>query len=578
MKVKFSLSSKCLFWLSMPIFIGLTAVGKLSFPSAALITVLLPALHITFSMGWCLAIWVAIVAWSSKAVAGNQLGLMAGKFFHDLAYSRSLTLSYRLLGDYLELADTGGPLAPPPTLGERSSPIKVAVIRTGKSTGERFATLPPVFLTKGVAKRGDPHVVLDAKMRYQTFMGFGGSFTESSADTLLMMSPANQELILNAYFDPKTGLGYNMGRLHMNSCDFSRGNWSCVEQAGDTELKTFSIEQYRYSMIPMIKRAQKIAPEPLTLFASPWSPPAWMKDTGRMTTGGQLLPQYRQAWANFFVRFAKELHKEGVDLWGFTVQNEPHAATPWENCLYNNEEERDFVRDFLGPALNASGMDLKLMVWDHNRDDMFSRAKAVYDDPEAEKYVWGVGYHWYGDPKHEVWPAREGMVLNDNLQRVHELRPDRHIWMTEACQEFGPRIGDWHQAERYGEALIRDFNRWLEAWIDWNLILNAKGGPNHVGNFVSAPIIADVARDKVLFLSIFYYIGHFSRYVKPGAVKIGAVANRDLIEVTAFENPDGSVVAVAMNQQDWDIGFWLQFSEFTQWVNMPSHSITTFIL
>uniref|UniRef100_A0A7S1WHZ0 Glucosylceramidase n=1 Tax=Alexandrium catenella TaxID=2925 RepID=A0A7S1WHZ0_ALECA len=578
MKVQFSLSSKWLCRFSIPIFLALTVVGKVSFPTAALITVLLPALHINFSMGWCLTIWVAFVVWAANGIAGNQLGIMAGKFIGDMAYSRSLTLHYRFFGDFVQLADLGAPLAPPPVIGERNSPIKVAVIRSGKTTGERLTVLQPMFLSKGVAKRGDAHVLLDTKMRYQTFAGFGGSFTESSADVLLKMSPANQELIMNAYFNTETGLGYNLGRLHMNSCDFSRGNWSCVDKAGDTELKTFSIDRYKYSMIPMVKRAQALAKEPLTLFASPWSPPAWMKDTGRMLSGGKLMPQYREPWANFYVRFARELKKEGVSLWGFTVQNEPHAETPWENCLYNNEEERDFVRDYLGPALNASGMDLKLMVWDHNRDDMFSRAKAVYNDPEAEKYVWGVGYHWYGDPNHEVWPPREGMVLNDNLQRVHELRPDKHIWMTEACQEFGPRIGDWRHAERYGEALIRDFNRWLEAWIDWNLILEANGGPNHVNNFVSAPIIADSERGKVLFLSIYYYIGHFSRYIKPGAVRIAAVANRDKIEVTAFQNPDGSVVAVAMNQQDWDIGFWLQFEQHTQWVSLPSHSMTTFIL
>jgi len=576
--VSFAVTGRWLGWLCFPIFLGLMGLCKLSFPSAAIITVVLPALHVTFSMGWLRAILVALVVWASNAAAQHPLGPMAGKVIRDMAYSRSLSLAYKYLGGFVDFADAGGELDPPPPVGERREQIKVVRLRSGKYTGERLVQLEPIFLTKGVAKSGDPAVILDAKMRYQTFMGFGGSFTESSADLLLKMSPANQELIMNAYFNTKTGLGYNIGRLHMNSCDFSQGNWSCVSQDGDAELKSFSIERYKYSMIPMVKRAQAIAGAPLTLFASPWSPPGWMKDTGRMLSGGRLLPQFRAPWANFYVRFARELQNEGVDLWGFTVQNEPHASTPWENCLYTHEEERDFVRDFLGPALNASGMDLKLMVWDHNRDDMFARAKAVYDDPEADKYVWGVGYHWYGDPKHEVWPAREGMVLNDNLLRVHELRPAKHIWMTEACQEFGPRIGDWRHAERYGEALIRDFNRWLEAWVDWNLILDADGGPNHVSNLVSAPVIADSKRDKVLFLSIFYYIGHFSRYIKPGAVRIAAAANRDLIEVTAFQNPDGSIVAVAMNQQDWPIGFWLEFEQHHQWVWLPQHSMTTFIL
>jgi len=576
MRVKFSFSGRSKRLLAFLIVVGLLLAGCLSFPAAVLVAVLLPAVEAHLSLGWCWAIVVAFLTYNARQAADNQMGIMAGKFFRDIIYSRSLTLRYRLLGDFLDLADAGAPLNPPLEVGERTMPIKVHAVRTGKYTGERLASLQPLFLVKGTPKLGDAHVVVDTKMRYQTFKGFGGSFTESSADVLLQMSPANQELIMNACFNAQTGLGYTMGRLHMNSCDFSRGNWSCVDKPGDTELKTFSIDRYEHSIIPMIKRAQALASEPITLVASPWSPPAWMKDTGKMLTGGVLLPEYRQAWANFYVRFAQELRTQGVDIWGFTVQNEPHASTPWENCIYTNEAERDFVRDFLGPALNSSGLDLKLLVWDHNRDDMFSRAKAIYDDPEAAKYVWGVGYHWYGDPEHEAWPAKEGMVMNDNLLRVHELRPEKHIWMTEACQEFGPRIGDWRHAERYGEALIRDFTRWLEAWIDWNLLLNEKGGPNHVDNLVSAPILADTSRDKVLFLSIFYYIGHFSRYIKPGAVRIAAVANRDRIEVTGFQNPDGTIVVIAMNQQDYEIDFWLAFEQYNQRVRMPKHTITTF--
>jgi len=392
------------------------------------------------------------------------------------------------------------------------------------------------------------------------------------------MSPRNQELVLDAYFDEATGLGFKVGRLHIGSCDFSRGNWSCAEEPGDEELKSFSIERYDKSILPMIRRAQEIAGSQLLLMASPWSPPRWMKDTGEMLKGGKLLPQYRKAWAKHYVKFAKAFEAAGVPLWSMTVQNEPHASTPWENCLYTHDEERDFVRDFLGPALRESGLDVKLLVWDHNRDDMFVRAKTVYSDPEAEQFVWGVAYHWYGDPRYEMWPAREGQVLYDNVRRVHELRPDKHIVMSEACQEFGPRLGDWKVGERYGEAIIRDLNNWLEAWIDWNLILDASGGPNHVNNFVSAPIIVDLARDKVLFHTNFYYMGHFSRFIKPGARRILASSNRDALEVTAFANPDGSLAAVVMNQGDFDVNFWLEVAGEVTKAEAPKHSISTFLL
>eukprot|EP00438_Fugacium_kawagutii_P000348 Skav204709 [mRNA] locus=scaffold3332:148085:165810:- [translate_table: standard] len=165
----------------------------------------------------------------------------------------------------------------------------------------------------------------------------------------------------------------------------------------------------------------------------------------------------RPVWAKFYVRFAELMKKKGVSLWGFTVQNEPDGQTPWENCLYSPQEERDFIRDHLGPELEKSGLDLKLIAWDHNRDDLFLRAHTIYSDPEASKYVWGMGWHWYGDPRYEWWPDPAGQSCFDNVRKTHELRP-----------------------ENLGVAAK-----------DWNFLLNKDGGPNHVGNVCSAPILAD---------------------------------------------------------------------------------------
>eukprot|EP00928_Gymnodinium_smaydae_P003713 TRINITY_DN11311_c0_g1_i3.p1 TRINITY_DN11311_c0_g1~~TRINITY_DN11311_c0_g1_i3.p1 ORF type:complete len:588 (-),score=97.00 TRINITY_DN11311_c0_g1_i3:215-1762(-) len=504
---------------------------------------------------------------------------MVAKFAVGIVRSRIEILMFRIFGGIVDFADSS---ASAPLL-EGPGPMKVSVVRTSKHSGERFCALPPLDLEVSPLPEGAPAVVLDASMQFQTFLGFGGSFTESSANVLQSLSPSNQERVIQSYFDRRSGLGYRLGRLHMNSCDFSTGNWSCAETPDDHDLKHFTIDRYRKAILPMIERASKVAGEALTLIASPWSPPRWMKDTGKMCFGGRLKSECRAAWAKHYVRFAEEMQKAGVKLWGFTVQNEPLATTPWENCLYAHEEERDFVRDFLGPALEQSDLDLKLLVWDHNRDDMYARARAIFSDPIASKYVWGTGYHWYGDPRHEAWPPREGMVCFDNLQRVHELRPDKHIIMTEACQELGPKIGDWSLGERYGEAIIRDLNNWLEGWIDWNLLLDVTGGPNHVQNLVSAPIIADVARDKILFLSSFFYIGHFSRHIQPGARRISAASNRDALEVVAFANPDGCVVAIVMNRRDHDIDFYLQNSvagakaeNLVTSASAPARSISTF--
>lgn len=364
----------------------------------------------------------------------------------------------------------------------------------------------------------------------------------------------------------------------MNSCDFSAGNWSCCDEKDDT-LAGFSIERYETHVLPMVHRAMEIAGGKLWMLASPWSPPAWMKDTGRMCNGGKLRPEWRKAWAMHYVRFAQALESEGVPLAAFTVQNEPEATTPWENCFFSAEDERDFVRDFLGPALEAAGLkDLRIIVHDHNRDTLFVRARTIFSDPAAARFIWGVAFHWYGDPRFEWWPDPAGQACFDNVRRVHELRPETHLIMSEACQEMGPKLGDWQVGERYAESIIKDLNNWTEAWIDWNLLLNAEGGPNHAGNHCSAPLIADVENEELLYQPAFFYIGHFSRHIQPGAERLLCASTRDALEVTAFANPDGSVVVVVMNQTDNPIKFWLDTGhEACVRTSAPAHSITTYI-
>jgi len=482
---------------------------------------------------------------------------------------------YRALGSHHQFADETLHLQPVPDTASAAESIQVW--RTASGTDERLTEVTPLRFAPGLAPGGQPAVVIDAGVKYQTFMGFGGSFTESSAELFMDLAEAQQKTLLEAYFSKEAGLGYRLGRLHMNSCDFSHGHWSCDDVPGDLELLHFNISRYEVAILPLVRRAQEEAGEKLDLLISPWSPPGWMKREGRMHWGGTLRPEYREVWAKFYVRFAEEMEKRGLTPWGFTVQNEPAAVTPWENCLYSAEEERDFVRDHLGPALHNAYPEMKLLVWDHNRDDMFLRAQTIYADEAAAKHVWGVGYHWYGDPRYEFWPPLEGMVCFNNLQKVHDLRPDKHIIMTEACQEMGPLIGSWDLGERYGESIIQDLNSHLEAWIDWNLLLNEEGGPNHVWNHVSAPVIVDTVRKKLLFLSSYYYIGHFSRFIVPGSVRLLSASNRDSLQSTAFMTPSGKIVVVVMNQESSPIEFYLQHAGQHARAEMPAHSISTFM-
>jgi glucosylceramidase len=409
-------------------------------------------------------------------------------------------------------------------------------------------------------------VWVDSTKRFQTHLGFGGAFTESAAVVWANLGERQRAHVLKDYFDPETGHGYNLCRVHINSCDFSLGNYAHLERFGDTALESFSIERDRKTLIPFIRAAQRVAQNTLLLLASPWSPPAWMKDNGEMNHGGKLLPQYRHVWAQCYVRFIQEYAREGIAIWGVTVQNEPAANQRWDSCLYSAEEERDFVAQCLGPALHAADLaHVKIIVWDHNRDEMVERANTVFTDPKASQYVWGTGFHWYGENHF------------DHVQRVHDAWPEKHLLFTEGCQEGGPHHGSWEVGERYGHSIINDLNRWTEGWIDWNLLLDDVGGPNHVGNLCSAPMLLDAAQETAVPQSAYYYLGHFARFIRPGAQRVQCAATREALECTAFAAPDGTVATVVMNRTKESIALCLKVDGSSYPVELPGRGIATFL-
>ena len=402
---------------------------------------------------------------------------------------------------------------------------------------------------------------------FQEIEGFGGAFTESAACVWKGLDESAQADVLRAYFSRSSGHGYTLCRLHMNSCDFSLGNYAHAEVPDDHTLEHFSIERDRQALLPFIQAAQRMADTSLKLLASPWSPPAWMKSNGQMNAGGTLLPQYRATWAQCFVKFIQAYAKEGVDVWGVTVQNEPMAVQRWDSCIYSAEAERDFVRDHLGPALADAGLGhVRIVIWDHNRDAMVERASVVLSDPEAARYVWGTGFHWYVEDHF------------DHVQLVHDAWPDKKLLFTEGCQEGGPHSGEWAVGERYARSMLNDLNRWTCGWIDWNLLLDAQGGPNHVGNYCSAPLLADTQKERVLEQPVYAYIGHFSRFILPGAHRILSAATRQVLECTAFRNPDGSVVVVVMNRSEEPQDFHVNVRGLQWPVQLPARAIASLLL
>jgi glucosylceramidase len=384
--------------------------------------------------------------------------------------------------------------------------------------------------------------------------------------TFYKLPVEKQAEVLRAYFDPTTGHGYTLCRTHINSCDFSAGNYAYDEVEDDHELTHFSIDRDQRDLIPMIRDAFQIAGVTIKLLATPWSPPAWMKTNGKMIQGGKVKPECRETWANYYCRYIREYERENIPIWGLSVQNEVEATQTWESCLYSPDEERDFVRDYLGPALHREGLtDIRLLVFDHNRDHMLNHASVIYDDPLAAQYVWGTAFHWYvGD-----W--------FDNVQRLHNAYPEKHLLFTEGCQEGGPHLGEWALGERYAKSMINDLNHWTVGWIDWNMVLDETGGPNHAGNYCSSPIMIDTQSCEILYQSSYYYIGHFSRYIRPGAKRILCTSDSDALETTAFLNPDGQIAVVILNRTSQTVSFVLRFEDLAGAIESPPNSIATLL-
>lgn len=440
--------------------------------------------------------------------------------------------------------------------------MKIERVLTAKETESKFQK--DHFENKNIHTNNK--IIIDEDITYQSILGFGGAFSEAACYSLAQLSSSNRNKILNAYFDKENGLGYNLGRISINSCDFSLENYDYVKE-NDNSLKTFDISREEKWVIPTIKDAVKIRGKEIKLLASPWSPPAWMKTNKKMVNGGKLLDKYKKTWADYYIKFINEYKKRDLDIWGVTVQNEPAAVQVWESCIYTAEEERDFVKNYLGPAFINNGLkDKKIIVWDHNRDKVIKRATTILSDKKAAEYIWGTGIHWYISEEFK------------NLSEVHNRFPDKHLLFTEGTQEGGLHLGSWKTGERYARNIIGDLNNWVEGYIDWNLVLNEKGGPNHVGNYCDAPVIADAKNDQVIFNSSFYYIGHFSKYIKEHAVRINSKHNIKNLQLTAFKNPDGSIIIVILNETEQKKYFELKYNHTSIKNEAPKRSIQTIII
>nr|WP_242158045.1 glycoside hydrolase family 30 protein [Aestuariivivens sediminis] len=417
-------------------------------------------------------------------------------------------------------------------------------------------------------KKADEKVVLklNPEKTFQTITGFGGAFTESSAYLLNNLSKENRKKIIDAYFS-ESGAHYSLTRTHMNSCDFSLKNYSYTPIEGDKNLDHFTIEEDKNDLIPFIKDALAASTDGFKIFASPWTAAPWMKDNNSWV-GGKLRPEYYDTWALFFSKYADAYKSEGIDIWGFTVENEPLGnGNNWESMHFTPEEMTNFVVNHLGPKLEAEGKaDLKILGYDQNREHLKEWVDSQYKNEETSKYFDGTAIHWYASTFH---------YFPEALQYAHHKAPDKFLIQSEACVDaqvpvwkedswyWKKEATDWGwtwapeedkylhpkyaPVNRYARDIIGCLNNWVDGWVDWNMVLNRQGGPNWFKNWCVAPVIVDEDADEIYFTPLYYVMAHFSKYIRPGATIIDLENSDDNVMATAAHNPDGSIALVLFN-------------------------------
>lgn len=440
-------------------------------------------------------------------------------------------------------------------------------------------------------------IVINSKKEFQTITGFGGAFTESSAYLLNKMSEEKRDEILEAYF-AKDGARYSLARTHMNSCDFSLNNYSYTPVAGDKNLDHFSIDQDKDDIIPMIKDAIAISEDGFKLFSSPWTASPWMKDN-KSWVGGKLLPQYYDTWALFFSKYVDAYNAEGIDIWGFTVENEPHGnGENWESMHYTPQEMTHFVQNFLGPKLEADGKGhLKILGYDQNREGIREWVDVMYKDEASSKYYDGTAVHWY-ESTYNYFP--------EELQYAHNKAPEKYLIQTEACVDAEVPVWkddkwywkkeatdwgyDWREEDkkylhpkyspvnRYARDIIGCLNNWVDGWVDWNMVLDTKGGPNWANNWCIAPVIVDPEKDEVYYTPLYYVMTHFSKFIRPEAKVIEVKKSDEELMVAAAKNPDGSIAVVIFNEGTTPKNFELTHNDLIKNISISPQAIQTIMI
>ncbi|MBQ8278530.1 MAG: glycoside hydrolase family 30 protein [Roseburia sp.] len=409
-------------------------------------------------------------------------------------------------------------------------------------------------------------VNLYPQVEYQTYEGFGGALTDSAGYVFSLMNEEQKKTVAEQYFG-KENMKYNIVRIPIDSCDFSLEHYEADSVEDDEAFEHFSFERVEKYILPLLDMAEKVRGERLEIMLSPWSPPAYMKTNGERDHGGKLKEEYRDRWAAYICRYIKEYRDRGYLVNRLTMQNEPQAVQTWDSCVYTPEEEKQFIKDHLWPKMKEQGLDdIAIFIWDHNKERALDWAEVIFDE-EMDEMVGGLAFHWYSGDHFEA------------LRMIREKYPNKKLILSEACIEYSKFKADDYlkNAQKYAHDIMGNLNNGMDAFIDWNVILDEQGGPNHVGNFCDAPYLYDTKKHEIIETNILGHLWHFAHFIEPGAVRIGITKYTDELEVTAFKKGDKMVV-VFLNRTDKEIPVVLRIKESCVEITVQPQSISSGVI
>ena len=450
---------------------------------------------------------------------------------------------------------------------------ELTVYVTSKA-GDRLASKPPLHFVEKAA-RPEPGFRVDDATTYQKIDGFGASFLEAGPICLQSLDDSAQEAVLRAVFNAHQGAGFSAMKTVIGATDFQSAGpyYTYDDMPGDLKLLHFSIARdlQPAGLIPYIKRARQHGS--FVLQAPMDYPPDWMLFD--VQKNQDVNPRALPALARYYLYYLRNYKKHGISIEYLSPFNEPGIYTK-----IPAEKIRDLIRNYVGPLFTKEGVETKIQVCDFaNRDDAAKNLPTILDDPAARKYVRSISYHGYEFRDH------------DKIAALHERYPDLPFWMTEVDHSYGtdtprsqplPRY-DYEDGDFWGAQIFSDLEAGASAWIYWNLILDEKGGPyllseehrDGADNFQHPVIIVNRRTKEVTYTALYYYLAHFSKFVRPGAYRIrteGAVAG---VRCIVFKTPAGGMVAEVLNSQPRQVKTELHWRGKLLEMTLPPLSITT---